>query len=100
MVLDQILGLFGIIFGAAGGAFGWWWGRRQAARKRGLDERFETISVKSLETAWKITLAAIYIIFILLVFGVQLPAVPAIGILMLVHMAGWAFSTIYYHLKL
>jgi hypothetical protein len=100
MSSDQALCLLGLLLGASGGAFGLWWGRKQAARNRGLDERYEAITTKSLATAWKITLVSIYILFILLICGLRLSAVPVLGILLLIHMAGWAFSTIYYNLKL
>ncbi|WP_066306974.1 hypothetical protein [Bacillus sp. FJAT-29814] len=100
MGLDQMFGLLGLLLGGLGGAFGWWWGRRQAARKRGLDERYNIISTKSLAASWKITLVAIYILFILLNFGMKLTAAPVLGILLLIHMAGWTFSIIYYNLKI
>ncbi|MCM3767653.1 hypothetical protein [Neobacillus niacini] len=100
MSLDQMLGLFGLLVGALGGAFGLWWGRKQAARKRGLDERYEKISVKSLAASWKITLVAIYILFILFIFGVKLTVAPVLGILIFIHLAGWTFSIIYYNLKI
>lgn len=100
MNMDQILGLLGIILGAAGGAFGVWWGRKQAARKRGLDERYQVISTKSQAMAWKITLGSIYVLFLLLAFGVQLSSAAVLGVLLIIHMAGWTFSTIYNNLKL
>jgi hypothetical protein len=95
-----MIGFLGLFLGATGGLFGLWWGRRKAARKRGLDERYDTISTKSLATAWKITLASIYILFILVGLGIKLSAAPILGILLIVHMAGWAFSNIYFNLKL
>ncbi|MED4008921.1 hypothetical protein P4629_26445 [Priestia aryabhattai] len=100
MSLDQLLGFLGLILGASGGLFGLWWGRKQAARKRGLDERYDAITTKSLAAAWKITLISIYILFILLGLGLNLSAAPVLGILLLVHMVGWTFSTIYFNLKL
>lgn len=100
MGLDQILGLCGLFLGALGGGFGWWYGRRQAARNRGLDERYEIISGKSLANAWKITLVSFYLLFILVIFKVHISAAAVLGILLIVHMAGWAISTIYYNVKL
>ena len=97
---DQIGVLLIILLGVFGGLLGVWWGRKQAARQRGLDERFHIISSKSQAAAWKFTLAAIYIMFILLACGVKLSTAPVLGILLLIHMAGWAFSSVYYHVKL
>ncbi|WP_018755732.1 hypothetical protein [Paenibacillus terrigena] len=100
MSLDQVGVLLMILLGIFGGLLGLWWGRKQAARQRGLDERFHIISSKSQATAWKITLVAIYILFIMMVCGVKLSAAPVLGIVLLVHMAGWAFSSVYYNIKL
>lgn len=94
-----MLGFLGIVLGISGGLFGLWWGRRMAARKNGLDERYEKITVSSLANGWKITVISIYALFLLLIAGVQLSTAQALGILLLIHMAGWAFSTVYYNLK-
>lgn len=94
-----MLGFLGIVLGISGGLFGLWWGRRMAARKNGLDERYEKITVSSLANGWKITVISIYVLFLLLIAGVQLSTAQALGILLLIHMAGWAFSTVYYNLK-
>lgn len=99
MSMEQLLGFLGLSLGALGGLFGLWWGRRKAARQRGLDERYESITVKSLASGWKITLLSIYLLFILLLFGVQLSVAPVLGIILLIHMAGWAFSVLYYNFK-
>ncbi|MFJ5767224.1 MULTISPECIES: hypothetical protein [unclassified Lysinibacillus] len=99
MSLEQMLGFLGIVLGISGGLFGLWWGRRMAARKNGLDERYEKITVSSLANGWKITVISIYVLFLLLIAGVQLSTAQALGILLLIHMAGWAFSTVYYNLK-
>jgi hypothetical protein len=100
MSFDHVLSLLGLLFGALAGAFGWWWGRKQAVLKRGLDERYETIATKSLAASWKISLGSIFFLFILLNCGIHLSVAPVLGILLLVQMAGWACSTIYYNLKL
>ncbi len=99
MNLEQMLAFLGLMLGALGGLFGLWWGRRMAARKNGLDERYEKIINKSLAAGWKITVCSIYLLFLLLIFGVQLTSAQVLGILLLVHMAGWAFSRVYYQLK-
>ena len=99
MGFDQMLGFLGIVLGVSGGLFGLWWGRRLAARKNGLDERFEKITVNSLASGWKITVISIYLLFLLLIVGVKLSTAQVLGILLLIHMAGWAFSTVYYNLK-
>jgi len=100
MSLDQVGVLLVILLGVFVGLLFLWWGRKQAARQRGLDERFHIISSKSQAASWKITLVAIYILFIMLVCGVKLSAAPVLGILLFVHMAGWAFSNVYYSIKL
>lgn len=99
MEWNQILGFLGLMLGASGGLFGLWWGRKKAAENRGLDERYASITTKSFSSAWKITLLSMYILFALLLFGVPLTAVPLLGMLMLIHLAGWAFSTFYYNFK-
>ena len=99
MEWNQILGFLGLMLGASGGLFGLWWGRKKAAENRGLDERYASITTKSFSSAWKITLLSMYILFALLLFGVPLTAVPLLGTLMLIHLAGWAFSTFYYNFK-
>jgi len=99
MALEQMLGFLGIVLGISGGLFGLWWGRKMAARKNGLDERYEKITVNSLANGWKITVVFIYLLFLLVIVGVQLSTAQVLGILLLIHMAGWAFSTIYYHVK-
>ncbi|TCZ80803.1 hypothetical protein E0485_00470 [Paenibacillus albiflavus] len=97
---DQVGVLLLILLAVIGGLLGIWWGRKQSARRRGLDERYHIISNKSQAVAWKITLAAIYILFILIASGVKLSAAPALGIVLFIHLAGWAFSNIYYNVKL
>lgn len=99
MDMNQILALLGLVLGALFGLFGLWWGRKKAAENRGLDERYETITTKSFASAWKISLAAIYILFALVIFGIQLAAAQLLGILLLIHMFGWAGSTFYYSFK-
>ena len=96
---DQIGGLLGLGLGALGGLFGLWYGRRKAALKNGLDERYERISIKSLASGWKIILVSIYFLFLLVILGFQFSAIQVLGILLLIHMAGWTFSVIFYNLR-
>lgn len=96
---EQIIGLLALTLGAAGGLSGLWWGRKMAAKKNGLDERHEKITVKSLANGWKITVISIYLLFVLLMFDVPFSAAQLLGILLLIHMTGWAYSRIYYQLK-
>lgn len=99
MEWNQILGLIGLLVGVSGGLFGFWWGRKKSAENRGLDERYENITTKSFASAWKISLAAMYILFALLMFGLQPTTSQLLGVLLLIHMMGWAGSTFYYNLK-
>jgi len=97
---DQLGVLLLILLAIIVGLLGIWWGRKQAARKRGLDERYDIISSKSQAVAWKFTLVAIYILFIIIACGVKLSAAPVLGIVLFIHLASWAFSNIYYNIKL
>ncbi len=99
MGVDQLLALLGLLLGVLGGLFGLWWGRKLAAQKRGIDERYENIAVKALANGWRVTLVYISVLFILLVMGIKLSVAPVLGTLLLIHMAGWALSFIYYQIK-
>ena len=99
MTADQWMGLAGLAFGLLAGGWGFWYGRRQAARRRGLDERYREIMRKSLAGSWGLTLAGIYALFFLNVLGASFSAAAALGTLLIVHMSGWAFFALYYHLK-
>jgi len=99
MSLEQWLGLSGLVLGLLGGGWGFWYGRRQAARQRGLDERHREITRKALAGSWVITLVGIYVLFFLYAFGASFSAAAALGILLIVHMAGWTCLQVYYNLK-
>ncbi|TLS37955.1 hypothetical protein [Pseudalkalibacillus caeni] len=97
--LDNVLGMVGLFGGLLLGALGYFLGRHFAAQKRGLDERYMEIEKRSRNTSWWWTLAGIYIVFFLvLVEGITSPA-PAIGIVLLIHMASYSFSVFYYNVK-
>lgn len=100
MEMDGLLGLLGLLLGAAGGGFGWWYGRKKAAENRGLDERYEMISLKSQANSWKVTLVSFYVLFVIAIFGVHFSVAMILSILILIHLAGWAFWTFYFNLKL
>lgn len=94
-----MLGFLVLFLGGTGGFFIHMWGKKIAARERGIDERYENNTIKSLANGWKITLISIYILFVLMLFGLQLSVAPVLGFLLLIHMGGWGFSLIYYNLK-
>ena len=99
MEWNQILGFAGLLVGASSGLFGLWWGRKKATENRGLDERYANIMTKSFSSAWKITLISMYVLFVLLLLGVQLAALPLLSILLIIHLFGWTCSTFYYNFK-
>lgn len=72
---------------------------KKAAQSRGLDERYEEITKNALANGWKVTLVAIYVFWFLLVFGVQISVAKVLGILLLVHLIGWAGFRLYYQFK-
>jgi hypothetical protein len=93
------MAISGIFLGAFGGLFGLLYGRKKAQQNRGLDERYEAISKNALANGWKVTLGGIYVFWILLILDVQISAAEVLGILLLIHMIGWAGFRIYYQLK-
>jgi len=93
------MALTGILLGIVGGLFGWLYGRKKAAQNRGLDERNAEITKSALANGWKVTLVAIYIFWFLLIFDVQFSVAEVLGILLLVHMIGWAGFRVYYQYK-
>ena len=95
----NLMALAGRLLGIIGGLFGLLYGRKKAAQNRGLDERNAEITKNALATGWKVTLVAIYVFWLLLVFGVQFSVAEVLGILLLVHMIGWAGFRFYYQYK-
>ncbi|RIW31373.1 hypothetical protein D3H55_15485 [Bacillus salacetis] len=88
----QLAGAAGLYGGAILGILGWWFGRRMAAKQGGLDELYEHIWQKARSISWFFTLAAIYIFFSLLIFGVELNTAMVLGVILLVHFASWGFT--------
>ena len=86
----NVLGIAGIVLGICGGLFGLLYGRKKASEQRGLDERNAEITKNALATGWKVTLAAIYIFFVLLACGVQFSVPQVLGILLIIHIIGTA----------
>lgn len=82
----QIGGLNGLYGGAVFGILGWF-GRRLAKKQRGLDELHDHIWQKARSISWFFTLAAFYVLFSLVIFGVELKAAMVLGVMMLVHLA-------------
>ncbi|PAE26856.1 hypothetical protein [Bacillus sp. 7894-2] len=88
----QIGGLVGLYGGALMGILAWWFGRRMAKKQRGLDELHDHIWQKARSISWFFTLASIYILFTLVIFGIELNAAMVLGVIMLVHMASWGIT--------
>ncbi|CAG7642913.1 hypothetical protein ACFQI7_10830 [Paenibacillus allorhizosphaerae] len=90
---------FGLLGGALMGFLGWWGGRRAIQGKRGLDERYVRVWERARAKSWILTLFGIYALFLALFLGVPLTAAPVLGIMLVVHMAGWALLGTYYLLR-
>ncbi|WP_273127542.1 hypothetical protein [Bacillus weihaiensis] len=88
----QIGGMIGLYGGATFGLLAWWFGRRMAKKQRGLDELHDHIWQKARSISWFFTLAAIYILFSLVVFGIELRAAMVLGVIMIVHIASWGIT--------
>ena len=85
----EFVGLFG---GMALGLLGWYIGRAAARRNPGLDEMHEYIWRKARSVSWYVTLGAIYVLLILALFRIEIGLVPALAILLLVHLVSWAVA--------
>ncbi|KPB06007.1 hypothetical protein [Bacillus sp. CHD6a] len=88
----QIGGLVGLYGGAVIGILAWWFGRRMAKPHGGLDELHDHIWQKARAISWFFTLASLYILFTLIMFGMELRAGMVLGVIMLVHMASWGIT--------
>lgn len=88
----NIGGMIGLYGGMICGIFGWWFGRKQARKKRGLDELYDYIWQKARSYSWYVTLGMIYVFFSLIMFGIDLSPAMVLGILLLTHLGSWAFT--------
>lgn len=88
----QIGGLIGLYGGAVIGILSWWFGRRMAKKERGLDELHAHIWQKARAISWFFTLASIYLLFTLIMFGMELRAAIVLAVIMVVHMMSWGFT--------
>ncbi|MEC1180519.1 hypothetical protein P9B03_18805 [Metasolibacillus meyeri] len=88
----QIWGAIGLYGGAALAILSWWFSRRIVKKQRGLDELYEHIWQKSRSISWFITLASIYILFSLVIFGVEIGAAMVLAIILTVHLASWGIT--------
>ncbi|TYS67730.1 hypothetical protein FZC76_14285 [Sutcliffiella horikoshii] len=88
----QIGGLVGLYGGAAIGILAWWFGRHMAKKQRGLDELHDHIWQKARAISWFFSLASMYILFTLIMFGMELKAAMVLGVIMLVHFASWGIT--------
>lgn len=86
----SIGGIFGLYGGMIFGILGWWFGRKKAKKNRGLDEVHDHIWQKAKSYSWYMTLAAIYIFFSLIVFGIKLSTAMVLAVLLFVHLGSWA----------
>jgi len=89
----------GIYGGLLIGLLGWYFGRVAARKKRGLDEMNTHIWSKARSTSWYFTAAAIYLLMTLEVTGMKLNLIPALSILLLVHLASWAIAGTFFSLN-
>jgi len=90
----------GIYGGLFLGLLGWYFGRAAARKNRGLDEMNAHIWSKARSTSWYFTAAAIYLLMTLELTGIKLNLIPALSILLLVHLASWAIAGAIYSLRL
>ena len=85
----SIGGIIGLYGGIICGLFGLWFGRKKARENRGLDELYYHIWQKTRSYSWYVTLGTIYVLFSLIMFGVELSSAMLLGILLLVHLGSW-----------
>ncbi|KOP79293.1 hypothetical protein AMS59_09730 [Lysinibacillus sp. FJAT-14745] len=90
----SIGGIIGLYGGMICGILGWWFGRKKARENRGLDELYYHIWKNAKSYSWYVTLGAIYVLFSLIMFGIELSNAMVLGILLLTHLGSWGISGI------
>lgn len=88
----QVGGLIGLYGGLICGIIGWYVGRKIASKERGLDETHDYIWSKARSYSWFATIASIYILFSLYLFGLEMSIAMVLGILLLVQLGTWGGS--------
>lgn len=94
------MGYIGIYGGLLLALAGWYFGRRSAAKKNGLDEVLAFILTKSRAISWYFTIAAIYFLLSMEIFGLAIGTIPALSILLFVHLGSWASCTFLLHVQM
>ncbi|MEY9974035.1 hypothetical protein ABH966_004444 [Lysinibacillus sp. RC46] len=85
----SIGGIIGLYGGLICGILGWWFGRKKARENRGIDELYYHIWQNAKSYSWYVTLGAIYVLFSLIMFGIELSNAMVLGILLLTHIGSW-----------
>lgn len=88
----QVGGLIGLYGGLICGLIGWYVGRKIASKERGLDETHDYIWSKARSFSWYATIASIYILISLYLFGLEMSIAIVFGILLLVQLGTWGVS--------
>lgn len=82
----------GLLGGMALALLGLYIGRRAAKNRQGLDELHEHIWRKARSISWYFTLVAIYMLLILSMLDAGVRLIPALSILLLVHLGSWGVA--------
>ncbi len=85
---NQWAGLLGLLTGLTLGGIGLWLGMRAAARRRGIDERFQLCKQQALADSWKVTGAGLVVAMAWALLAPIPPRLVAVlGALYLLHFA-------------